>query len=32
MLAVAASIDTHARRAQRACGIPEKSLFDVPRA
>jgi hypothetical protein len=28
MLALAASLDGHARKAQRACGVPERSLFD----
>ena len=27
LLALAASVDNHARRAQRACGLPEKSLL-----
>jgi len=27
LLALAASLDSHARRAQRACGLPEKSLM-----
>ena len=27
LLALAASLDSHARRAQRACGLPEKSLL-----
>ena len=27
LLALAASLDNHARKAQRACGLPEKSLM-----
>jgi hypothetical protein len=30
MLTVAVSIDSHARKAQRACGLPERSLLARP--